>query len=223
VQISDTHVGDLDGEARTAQVVAAINALPFPIACVVHTGDLAEDEASAAIAQAELAELAAPLHVVPGNHDIAGDADAQAFVARWGALSSSAEVDGVVLLFVYDQAAPSLGYEPLAWLEGALAAAGSRPVIVFHHEPPVDDFYNNVLHAGWPDDKRRRWTELLGAHGVVADVAGHFHRDEQHLLGAVPLYVAEPVSTRFGHQPAFRIYEYAGGRLSYRTVYLEGS
>jgi hypothetical protein len=85
-------------------------------------------------------------------------------------------------------------------------------VIVFHHVPPVEDFYNNAMHLGWPDDKRQRWTDLLESHHVVAEIAGHFHRDEHHFVGGVPLFVAEPVSGRYGRQAAYRIYQYDGGR-----------
>ncbi len=56
---------------------------------------------------------------------------------------------------------------------------------------------------------------------MVAAIAGHFHRDEFHDLGGVPLLVAAPVSGRFGRQTSFRIYEYDSGRLTYRTWYLE--
>ncbi|MGC4115659.1 MAG: metallophosphoesterase [Myxococcales bacterium] len=218
-QITDTHVGDKDGQQRTQQVVAALAATAFPLALVVHTGDLAERGDTQDVAKTELSKIPVPLHVLPGNHDMMEDASAQSFVSRWGALSSSAEYEGVVFLFVYDQAAPD--YDPLDWLGKALGAAGEKPVIVFHHEPPVEDFYNNVLHPGWPEEKRQAWTALLEFHHVVADVAGHFHRDEQHLLGTIPLFVAAPVSGRFGRQAAWRIYEYDSGRLTYRTQYIE--
>lgn len=218
-QITDTHVGDNDGQQRTQQVVAAVNASYFPLTCVVHTGDVAERGDTQDAAKTELSKLLVPLHVLPGNHDMMEDTSAQSFIDRWGALSSSAEYEGVVFLFVYDQTAP--GYDPLDWLEKALAQAGDKPVIVFHHEPPVEDFYNNALHPGWPDEKRQAWTRLLEAHNVVADVAGHFHRDEQHYLATVPLLIAEPVSGRFGRQAAWRIFEYDSGRLTYRTQYIE--
>jgi 3',5'-cyclic AMP phosphodiesterase CpdA len=220
-QVSDTHVGDKDGEQRLQDVVAALNALSLPLVCVVHTGDLAEGGASEDAAKGRLAGLRQPLHVLPGNHDITDAAGAQDFVARWGSLSSSAEYQGVIFLFVYDQVVPSLGYDPLAWLEDQLARANSKPVIVFHHEPPVEDFYNNVLHPGWLQDKRERWTRLLEGHQVIADITGHFHRGEQHHLGKVPLLVGEPVSGRFGRQAAYRVYEYENGSLSYRTQFIE--
>jgi 3',5'-cyclic AMP phosphodiesterase CpdA len=203
-------------------VVALLASSSPPLACVIHTGDLAEQGASETAAFNQLAQLAVPRHVVPGNHDISDDASAQAFVDRWGPFSSVGEYQGVVLLFVYDQPVPSLGYEPLDWLAKALEQAGTKPVIVFHHVPPVEDFYNNASHAGWPDDKRQKWTALLEGHHVVADIAGHFHRGEQHLLGSVPLFVGEPVSGRFGRQAAYRLYEYDQGRLTYRTQYVEG-
>ena len=171
-------------------MVAALAAPPLPLACVVHTGDLAERGDTQDLARTELSKLQLPLHVLPGNHDMMEADSAEGFVRRWGALSSSAEYQGVVFLMVYDH--PTQDYDPLAWLEQALVQAGDKPVIVFHHEPPVDDFYENALHPGWAADRRERWRALLEAHHVLATVAGHFHRDELHYLGRVPLLVSAP-------------------------------
>ncbi len=218
-QVTDIHVGDLDGEQRLQQVVTELGALSLPIACVVVTGDLAETEASQDTAKSLLAGLRVPVHVLPGNHDIYDEASARSFVTRWGALSTTAEYQGVFFAFVYDQPVAGLGYDPFDWMEQAFVQAGDKPMVVFHHQPPVDDFYGNAIHPGWPEDKRARWTELLARHRVLADVTGHYHRDEQHFLGTVPLFVSAPVSGRFGRQGSFRIYELDGERISYRSVY----
>jgi predicted MPP superfamily phosphohydrolase len=218
-QITDTHIGIYDGEQRTQQVIQALNASSLPLVCVVHTGDLAEQGEPQNIAKAELSKLSAPLHVLPGNHDMMENNSTQSFINRWGALSSSAEYEGVVFLFVYDQQAYE--YEPLTWLEKALEKAAGKPVILFHHEPPVEDFHNNALRPGWPENKKQKWMKLLEDNNVIAEITGHFHRGELHFLGKTPLFVSEPVSGRYERQAAYRIYEYKNGKLAYRTQYVE--
>jgi hypothetical protein len=61
-----------------ATYVAAVNALPLPVAFVVHTGDLVVDSAAGGVAparalfatyQAQVATLKAPLLNLPGNHE----------------------------------------------------------------------------------------------------------------------------------------------------------
>ena len=94
-------------------------------------------------------------------------------------------------------------------------------VIIFHHAPSVSDFYKNEMHDGWPDDVQGKWIELINSFNVIAVIAGHFHRDEHHWLGNVPLYVAAPIAEFFGRQITYRIYEYKNGRVGYRTVYVE--
>jgi len=77
------------------------------------------------------------------------------------------------------------------------------------------------MHDGWPDDVQGKWIELINSFNVIAVIAGHFHRDEHHWLGNVPLYVAAPIAEFFGRQVSYRIYEYKNGRVGYRTVYVE--
>ena len=96
----------------------------------------------------------------------------------------------------------------------------NMPVIICHHRPSIEDFYMNEMHPGWPVHKKGRWEHLINSHNVKAVLAGHFHKDEQHWLGNVPLYIAPPMSNDFGRQATFRIYEYRNGKLSYRTQYL---
>jgi 3',5'-cyclic AMP phosphodiesterase CpdA len=232
VQITDTHFGDRDHLERTRRLVDQINRLPYEIACVVHTGDVfadnITDEAIVAQGIAVLGRLKAPVHILPGNHDILQGRLAQtfsAFVRRIGSPIQQVEYHGVVFLCAYTEPAAlgftASGYDPLQALEAALASAAGRPVIVFHHRPAVEDFYENVSHTGWGDAARRRLEKLLLAHNVKAVVTGHFHRDELHWLEGIPVFSAPPVAGYWGRQASFRLYEYRDGRLGYRTIYLE--
>ena len=232
VQITDTHWGDGDHFERTQKAVQQINALPMPIKCVIHTGDTTmnkiDDESVVAKGLKIVKELKVPIHFVPGNHDILRSRQSstrEAYTKYFGPLVTEAEYDGVVFLMIYTEPLASsfslAGYAPLSELEAALKRAGGKPVIVFHHSPDVDDFYNNVMHTGWKKEAREKWESILNAYNVKAVIAGHFHRDEHHWLGEVPLYVSASIAGYWGRQATFRIYEYKGGKVGYRTQYLE--
>jgi UDP-2,3-diacylglucosamine pyrophosphatase LpxH len=78
------------------------------------------------------------------------------------------------------------------------------------------------MYPGWPPAARERFEQLVNAANVKGVLSGHFHRDELHWLGKVPVFVSAPVADYWGRQGSFRLYEYRDGRLSYRTIYLEG-
>jgi len=232
VQITDTHFGSCDHEERTQRVVDMINRLPMKIAFVAHTGDIASDNLDKPqvlnTASSVLARLNVPIRFVAGNHDILAKRVAptlNAYTNTFGPLASRAEFGGVIFLFLYTEPlrreVSIPGYDPLAWLETELKAAGRQPVIICHHAPSVEDFYNNSLHPGWKPEVHERWVRLLRSANVRAVLTGHYHRDELHWEGGVPLFVGSSVASYWGRQGSFRIYEYRDGRLGYRTVYLE--
>jgi predicted phosphodiesterase len=233
VQITDTHFEDGDNLKRTREVVDCINALPMRIECVVHTGDittdLIEDRMLMDLGLSVLERLAVPIHYVAGNHDILPEkleSTRNAYVERFGGLISQAEYNNVVFVFVYTEplgrwSFVTPGYRPLERLEACLKESKGKPVIVFHHAPSVDSFYDNEFHKRWEEGTREKWAKLLNAYNVKAVIAGHFHKDEHHWLGDIPLYVCAPVAGRWGRQATFRIYEYHNGRIGYRTQYIE--
>lgn len=228
VQLTDTHFGQGDHFERAEAAVKRINALPVDIAFVAVTGDIVHDR----ITDEKLVDrvlqvmdqLDAPVHFVPGNHDLLKSDPAgtvAAFTNRFGPLISSAEYHGVQCLFVCTEPLAGgvevEGFDPLTEAESLLS---DGPALVFHHIPSSDDFYNNRMHGGWGEtDAGRQWKELLGRHSVKAVFAGHFHRDELLDVGGIPLFVAPPLSGRLGRQAAFRIYEYRDGQILYRTQY----
>lgn len=232
VQITDTHFGT-EGHYHIAEkMVAQINRLPFPIQCVVHTGDIMADNImdKKAVERGRriLQNLKVPVHYLPGNHDIElqdPDVTHKAYSESFGPLVNRIEYQDVVFLFIYTEPLRTHitidDYQPLARLEAHLKRSDGKPVIVFHHAPSIGSFYKNKLHRGWRKEIRDAWVRLLNAYGVKAVIAGHFHRDEHHWLGDVPLYICSPMAPYWGRQPTFRIYEYRNGRIGYRTQYLE--
>jgi 3',5'-cyclic AMP phosphodiesterase CpdA len=231
VQITDTHFGDEDNYERTRQVIQAINNLPLKIEFVVHTGDITMEMLEHTPTVNSVVELfkllKPPVHYIPGNHDILRqkhDATMQAYRSHFGELITQYEYSGVVCIFIYteplakDFYVPS--YDALEELDKRLKLSAGKPVIVFHHSPSVEDFFNNQMHPGWRAEIRDRWIALLNKYDVKGVIAGHFHRDELHWLGNVPLYVSASVAGYWGRQATFRIYEYKDGKIGYRTQYL---
>ncbi|NOU36402.1 MAG: hypothetical protein HOO88_06495 [Kiritimatiellaceae bacterium] len=232
VQITDTHFGLQEHADRARAAVKTINALPVKIAFVAVTGDIMHDciMDSNVVSEALtiFSGLKAPVHYVPGNHDLlkkSPEETVAVFTNRFGPLISSAEYGGVEFVFVCTEPLSNgikiQGYDPVSSLDKLLQAHAGQPAVIFNHAPSVDDFYGNSSHSGWGDSKEGlRWTELLNRYPVKAVIAGHFHRDELHWVGNIPLYAGPPLSSWLGRQAAFRVYEYHDGKLGYRTYYL---
>lgn len=236
IQITDTHLGVNHNELRVQKTVEAINNLPIEIEFVAHTGDITEERlANEAVKKntlSLLSKIKAPLHYAAGNHDITRrnrDITAQIFRDKFGELITQQEYNGVVCVFMYTEPLSKnfvfQDYKPLEELEVILKQSSGKPVIIFHHSPSVNDFYRNRMHAGWKQAVRQQWVELINRYNVKGVIAGHFHRDEHHWLGKVPLYVSSSVgdTLRRGRQTTYRVYEYKDGRIGYRTQYLKGN
>ena len=65
-----------------------------------------------------------------------------------------------------------------------------------------------------------KWTTLMKQGGVFAVLAGHFHRDEHHMLGGIPVNICAPVVGWGGRQSTFRHWVVKDGVLTYRTIYV---
>lgn len=232
VQITDTHFDHYDHYDRTSKIVEHINNLPMKIECVVHTGDITsdkiDDKDTLSTGLSILWKLRPPIHYIPGNHDILPkklEKTLHIYRKNIGKLCTQAEYKDVVFIFIYTEPLAKEvvieGYKPLELLKRVLEKTRNKPVIIFHHTPSVEDFYLNKMHKGWKKEIRNRWEKLINSYNVKAVIAGHFHRDEQHWLGNVPLYVSSSIAGYWGRQGSFRIYEYKNGRIGYRTQYLE--
>jgi 3',5'-cyclic AMP phosphodiesterase CpdA len=191
--ISDTHVSTpgsrIDAHYRTADhleaAVAHLNALaPRPHA-VLATGDLVErgEVAEYERLHALLEPLAMPIYLIPGNHDdranLAAVFDRHRYLPREGCVRYAIE-DWPVRLVAVDTLVPGesggrLTGEQLAWLDVTLAAAPSRPTIVFMHHPP---FLTGIVKM---DEMGLEGSDELAAvirrHPQVERIAcGHLHR-----------------------------------------------
>lgn len=232
VQVTDIHYPHGGSARRLPKIISSINRLPFTVEFIAVTGDITSETTDKPETMAELTNLMAglkkPVFYLPGNHDIltrrASPMHA-GYTNFFGPLSYSTNVRGVNLVFFYDSPLHDDklridGFEPFSWLTANLTA-DKKPKLLFIHNPPVIDFYNNKEHDNWKLKLRDSFNALVSANNVQAVFAGHFHRDELHYLGGVPLYVAPSVADFWGRQASYRVYRYDSGRLSYRTVYIE--
>ncbi|MBN1621586.1 MAG: metallophosphoesterase [Endomicrobiales bacterium] len=231
VQITDTHFGNPQHYELALKTAEKINNLPMKIEFVAHTGDIFSDNIDNGEVLKKsmevLSRIKPPVHYVAGNHDIRrtkADSTLKAYLDNFKDLIFYKDYKGVRFIFVYTEPLATdieiKKYKPLKELKAILKKDKNIPKIIFHHTPSVEDFYNNEFHEGWKKKLRDEWIKTINSCNVKAVMAGHFHRDEHHWLGDVPLYVCPAVSTHWGRQTTFRIYEYNNGKISYRTQYI---
>jgi len=232
VQITDTHFDEPGSRERIEKVINSVNKLTIEIECVIHTGDITqeklENDSIVSHAIALFNKFKMPVHFLPGNHDILRKkytATKESYTKNFGGLSTYQEYKGIVFITLYTEPLArdftDELYNPLQELESGLVKANGRPVLLFHHTPSVEDFYRNKMHPGWKEQYREKWINIINDYNVKAVIAGHFHRDEHHWLGDVPLYISAPISANWDRQLSYRIYDYKDGKIGYRTQYIQ--
>lgn len=189
VQLSDSHVGATWGEgdpvAGLRAAVEAVRRLPDAPDAVLMTGDLTENAADGEyeIVRELLAQLGAPVYVLPGNHD---DRDTlRRHFDVPGAMGTPVQyaVDlGPLRLVVVDSTRPGedrgeLDADRLSWLDAELAGAPDQVTLVALHHPPVSTGVAAWDEIGLPAADRRALGDVLQRHPQVRRVvAGHVHR-----------------------------------------------
>ena len=223
--VADTHVNPDDdrssspwrtnalANARARAVVAQLNALEPDF--VVHLGDMVHPlpsqpsyAAAARRFHALLADLQAPLYLVPGNHDV-GDKPTpwtpaapvnahflNLYRAQFG--SDHYAFDHRNCRFIVMNG-PILNsgladeHAQWSWLEQQLAT--DRRIFLFNHYPPFlheadeDEHYDNIAEPA-----RSRLLDLLRRHRVEALFGGHVHNFFYNRVGATDCYVLPAVS-----------------------------
>ncbi|MDO9396337.1 MAG: metallophosphoesterase [Herbiconiux sp.] len=208
IHASDLHLGTAGGPERSDAAAAAWGRFERAVVeaepdLVVLSGDLVvddpDDEHDQRHAHELISELAAPVLVVPGNHDV-GDHPVRAglpadwhgklvtdervaeWERRWGPSFGLTELGEWSILALNSQV---LGTglrreaEQRRWLEQtALPAIGDRPFLLVTHESldtrpdtPHDDSWMSV-----PTESSRDLAALLGGRSLVAVLSGHTHR-----------------------------------------------
>lgn len=244
IQVSDTHVSkrrllsarrgyDVPADEsirRCRAVVKAINECSLPHELIVHTGDVAQtrDTNEDFDLARKLHQFKKPVYYVPGNHDVGyseTDVYLPAFEQRFGKANQAIDpVPGLrFAMFNSQPLDPRAGEDHRQQAFGHLdrILTPPKPTMLFCHVMGLRSFHLNQLYEGWPEQTMRRWTNRMKEGGVVAVLAGHFHRDEHHLVHGIPFHLAEPVINFWGRQTCYRHWVLSDGVLSHRTVYLE--
>lgn len=221
-QVSDPHLGSKTALFRDNfdHVVTALEALRPDV--VVATGDVsldgADSDADLALAAAQLRRLPAPVHAVPGNHDV-GDHPERAprqpvnddRLDRWrrtmGADRWVVDRDGWRLIGLDSQI---MGAHPAEeaqarLIEEALRTVGDRRIAVFIHKPFFAADPDETAFDYWsvPPFARAPLRPLMAHPNLRLVASGHLHVHHTMQRGAVQ-YVWAP-STAFivdpGAQP----------------------
>jgi 3',5'-cyclic-AMP phosphodiesterase len=194
--ISDLHIkrpGALayrrvDTAAHLARCVERLNALaPRPHA-VVMTGDLVDlgsaDEYRHL--KALLAPLAMPYYLLVGNHDERGALravfDDHTYLREGGEFVQYARDIGPLHLIALDSQVPGQSHGTLcdarlAWLEAALEAARSKPVVVALHHPPFVSGIGHMDRLRLDAAAADKLAAIVSRHPNVERVlCGHVHR-----------------------------------------------
>lgn len=192
-QISDLHVkppGELayrhvDTAAALTRCVAALNRLAPRPDLVVISGDLVDKPSHQAYDH--LAALLAPLEiscaVIPGNHDdramLAAAPLGRRFERGTSVANRTIDLNNIEVVLV-DSTVPGKDYGmldtgTLAWLDAALAAAATRPALLFLHHPP---FATGIAHMDRQNLRNAgELAAIIRKHERVRLIAaGHVHR-----------------------------------------------
>jgi 3',5'-cyclic AMP phosphodiesterase CpdA len=183
VQLSDPHIGAEWGlaEPKPALITAvdAIRSLPDPPDALLVSGDLADtaaDDEYEFVCEV-LAELDAPVYVLPGNHD-----DPARLREHFEFAADHVADLGPLRLILLDSTTPGqdsgeLTSRQLGWLEDALAADPDKPALVALHHPPFATGIPSADAIGIAAGDRRAFAEVVARHPQLLRItSGHVHR-----------------------------------------------
>jgi 3',5'-cyclic AMP phosphodiesterase CpdA len=198
VQISDTHLSHRGGVTQDnfERLVAHVNEQLRPD-LVVHSGDVVIADPDATDDHRRAHELmqrfAAPVRVVPGNHDVGApgehpwkglsvtDERVAAFEQIWGDDHWRHDLDGWTVLGLDSELFGSgldREAEQWRWLEQTVEdMPADRPTLVFLHKPiwsAAEGVTEHQLDVG--DQARARLLDLLGRVALRGVGSGHLHR-----------------------------------------------
>lgn len=217
LQLSDLHAvakGELSsGVLDTRRVlIAAIDkliemqAMLAPLDGVLVSGDIS-DEGSAdsyAFARDQLKRLGLPLFVVPGNHD-ARETMRTAFsdlitMPAAGPIDWAAKVGDTLVVgldtLVEEQGGGSLREDSLTFLRNALCTAGSGPMIIMLHHPPIQTGIHFMDRIGL-ENADALDAVLDDVHNDLLLIAGHVHGVHHGRLGRHRVTTAPSVCSTF--------------------------
>jgi len=244
-QISDTHIGVAEAPnaaANLALAVPMVNALN-PDAVIV-SGDIGENASDRQQAKTILQGLTAPVHFLPGNHDISNDTNSlQAWRNQFGPDYYSFQVKNVKVLMLdsellgnYDNfnsgivqpLSTDMAAESQAMLNWLSEQGGTTNVLIAAQHIPL------YLDSGFPSSNPY-WTvnppydqsesNLLAGLGINHLLAGHWHNGRVFTRNGLTIHVAPATSwLPNGGQLGFAVHTItADGNVSTTFVPLNSS
>lgn len=214
VQMSDTQIGFMDrsegyahSDTLMKKAVAEVNALDP--ALVVLTGDLIDEPYNTvqdSIYRVRIAELQAPLHLLPGNHDIKPfNTENHAHYVAWRGYDRFSFREKGCAFIGFDSNCIQDGAEEFeaaqfAWLRDELRKARrARYTFVFLHCPVIRGSMDEAEdHFNFTMPKRAQYLDLFKQYGVDAVFAGHCHQDYAGEYEGIRLCTAGPVGRALG-------------------------
>jgi 3',5'-cyclic AMP phosphodiesterase CpdA len=225
VQISDTHLSHLGGVMcdNFSLLVDFVNDVLKPD-LVVNSGDLVilspDSSEDREAVRAAHERFAAPVRIIPGNHDVGMPGD-----HPWMGIATTAErvanfrsvfgsdrflelVDPSWAIVGMNSEILSTGLDEEAeqweWLDEVGEQVRGRSVLLFLHRPlrsPMPAFTEHELALG--DVERARLLECFASARLRAVGSGHLHRYLQGLDGDV-ITVSAPSTAFIGRDPAMQ-------------------
>jgi len=220
--VADTHMNQSEdyssspypcnklANARTRYVIAELNRLEPTF--VVHLGDIVHPvpelptyEDAANHFKTLTKKLKAPLHVVPGNHDVGdkrvswmpagtvSDANIELYERHFGRhfySFDSSDLHLVVINSPMINSGLATEAEQANWLEADLAANRDKRIFLFTHYPPYvsnpseNSSYDNI------DEPGRSWLlQLIKEYQPEAAFCGHVHNFWYDVYGKTEVYL----------------------------------
>ena len=212
IQISDTHVSASHQFFAANLEATAIWLRSQKASLFIHTGDLGMDAAGQEVdlysSRDWLAGLGAPIHCVPGNHDVGDRAEINSRQPvnddrlglwrdaigpdRWLMDQQGWRLIGLnAMLLGTDHAEEEAQY---AWFEKALET--DLPVALFLHKPLFIDAADEPPRGYWSvaPPSRRRVMALMRSARVKLVASGHLHMHRQQVVDGIS-YVWCPASS----------------------------
>lgn len=200
--ISDLHFdGTREHRERVEAALRYINERADGIDALLVTGDITDSGEPEQYREAhEVLTSPIPMIVTAGNHDRRPEFNVGLLGRESDRPVNRTQRIGEVLVVVADSSVPGrseghLDDETLAWMAGAITAAGDEtPVVVAFHHPPAP------LEMPYMDRIRQTGADRLAAFvadhpNIVGLVCGHVHSPSVTIFAGRPLVMAPGVSS----------------------------
>ena len=220
-------------EPEKQRYAAALNSAndlrpAFVVVCgdMVHIPDSTEQYKALRDVGQQLADTI-PLHLVPGNHDLALDFQAPTpdllseYRGRYGPDYYSFDHDGTLFLALNSETlhhpdVPDEAEQQFDFLRDELSsqrAQDAQHIVAFMHTPL---FWRDPDDAvGISSESRSRLLELFRAHSVDAVFAGHLHLNSEASDSAMQMVVSGAVGYPFDGQSGYRVVEVGDDGISH--------